>query len=93
MKKIMFISSLLLISLFNLTYSSADECAKMDKLTKEYAMCTSDKIKKETSEKTKEIKFKAAQKIEDSKKKLKSFNLKDKLRKFKNSKTHKEFTG
>ena len=37
-------------------------------------------------------KSKTAKKIEDGKKKLKSFNLKDKLIKFKNSKTHKEFT-
>ena len=92
MKKIIFISSLLLISLFNLTYSSADECAKLDKLSKEYAKCTSDKIKKETSKKAEKIKSKTAQKIEYGKKKLKNFNLKDKLKKFKSSKTHKEFS-
>jgi DNA topoisomerase-1 len=37
-------------------------------------------------------KSKTAKKIEEGKKKLKNFNLKDKLNKFKNSKTHKEFS-
>ena len=65
---------------------------KYDKLSKEYAKCTSDKLKKGTSEKAKDIKSKTAKKIEEGKKKLKNFNLKDKLKKFKNSKSHKEFT-
>ena len=60
--------------------------------SKDYAKCTSDKLKKETSQKAEEIKSKTAKKIEEGKKKLKNFNLKDKLNKFKNSKTHKEFT-
>ena len=83
--------SVLFISLFNLTFSTAEDCSKYDKLTKDYAKCTSDKLKKETSQKAKEIKSKTAKKIEESKKKLKNFNLKEKLNKFKNSKTHKEF--
>ena len=92
MKIIKIIISVLFISLFNLTFSSADECSKYDKLSKEYAKCTSDKLKKETTKKAEEIKSKTAKKIEESKKKLKNFNLKDKLKKFKNSKTLKEFT-
>ena len=84
--------SVLFISLFNLTFSTAEDCSKYDKLTKDYAKCTSDKLKKETTEKAKEIKSKTEKKIEEGKKKLKNFNLKDKLKKFKNSKTHKEFT-
>jgi hypothetical protein len=82
MKIIKIIISVLFISLFSLTFSSADDCSKYEKLSKEYTKCTSDKLKKETSKK-----------IEESKKKLKNFNLKDKLKKFKNSKTLKEFIG
>ena len=86
------ISVFLFISLFSYTFSSADDCSKYDKLSKDYAKCTSDKFKKETSQKAEEIKSKTAKKIEEGKKKIKNFNLKDKLNKFKNSKTHKEFT-
>ena len=81
MKIIKIIISVLFISLFGLTFSSAEDCSKYEKLSKEYTKCTSGKLKKETSKK-----------IEEGKKKLKNFNLKDKLKKFKNSKTHKEFT-
>ena len=92
MKIIKIIISVLFISLYSLTFSSAEDCSKYDKLSKEYAKCTSDKLKKETSEKAEEIKSKTAKKIEQGKKKIKNFNLKDKLKKFKNSKTHKEFS-
>ena len=92
MKIIKFIISVLLISLFSLSFSSADDCSKYDKLSKEYAKCTSDKLKKEASQKAEEIKSKTAKKIEEGKKRLKNFNLKDKLKKFKNSKSHKEFS-
>ena len=92
MKIIKVIISFLLIYLFSLTFSYAEDCSKYDKLSKEYAKCTSDKLKKETSQKAGEIKSKTVKKIEEGKKKLKNFNLKDKLYKFKNSKTHKEFT-
>ena len=92
MKIIKVTISVLFISLFSLSFSSADDCSKYDKLSKEYAKCTSDKLKKETSQKAKEIKSKTAKKIEEGKKKLKKFNLKDKLKKFKNSKSHKEFS-
>ena len=92
MKIIKVTISVLFISLFSLSFSSADDCSKYDKLSKEYAKCTSDKLKKEASQKAEEIKSKTAKKIVEGKKKLKNFNLKDKLKKFKNSKTHKEFS-
>ena len=92
MKIFKIIISILFISLLNLTFSSAEDCSKYDKLSKEYAKCTSDKLKEETSKKAEEIKSKTAKKIEEGKKKLKNFNLKDKLKKFKNSKSHKEFS-
>ena len=92
MKIIKVTISVLFISLFSLSFSSADDCSKYDKLSKEYAKCTSDKLKKEASQKAEEIKSKTAKKIEEGKKRLKNFNLKEKLKKFKNSKTHKEFS-
>ncbi len=93
MKIIKITISVIFISLFYFTHSySSEDCSKYDKLSKEYAKCTSDKLKKKTSKKTEEIKSKTAKKIEEGKKKIKNFNLKDKLKKFKNSKSHKEFT-
>ena len=91
MKTIKIIISVLFISLFGLTFSSAEDCSKYDKLSKDYAKCTSDKLKKQTSQKAEEIKSKTAKKIEEGKKKLNSLKLKDTLIKFKNSKNHKEF--
>ena len=91
MKIIKIIISVSFISLFSLTFSSAEDCSKYDKLSKEYAKCTSDKLKKETSQKAEEIKSKTAKKIEEGKKKFNKKKLKDKLIKFKSSKNHKEF--
>ena len=71
MKIIKIIISVLFISLFNLTISYSEDCTKYDKLSKEYAKCTSNKLKIETSKKANEIKSKTAKKIEDSKKKRK----------------------
>ena len=72
---------LLILTITNVNLSVADDCNKFDKLTKEYAKCTAELIKEKTSEK-----------YEEGKKKLNKLNLKEKLIKFKNSKTHKEFT-
>ena len=91
MKIIKIIISVLFISLSIYTFSYADDCSKYDKLSKEYAKCTSDKLKKETSKKAEEIKSKTAKKIEEGKKKFNNSKLKDTLTKFKNSKNHKEF--
>ena len=91
MKIIKIIISVLFIYLFNLTFSFAEDCSKYDKLSKEYAKCASDKLKKETSQKAGEIKSKTAKKLEEGKKKFNNLKLKDTLIKFKNSRTHKEF--
>ena len=72
---------LLILTITNVNLSIADDCNKFDKLSKEYAKCTAELIKEKTSKKYKE-----------GKKKLNKLNLKEKLIKFKNSKTHKEFT-
>ena len=92
MKTIKIIFSVLFITLFGLTFSSAEDCTKYDKLSKDFAKCTSDKFKNKTSKKADNIKTKTVKKIEQGKKKLKNFNIKDKLKKFKNSKSLKEFT-
>ena len=92
MKIIKVIIVLLFITLFNFTFAYAEDCTKYDKLSKEFAKCTSDKLKNKTSKKADDIKTKTAKKIEQGKKKLKNFNFKEKLKKFKNSKSLKEFT-
>ena len=79
--KIKLLAYLLILTLANVNLSVADDCNKFDKLSKEYAKCTAELIKEKTSEKYKE-----------GKKKLNKLNLKEKLIKFKNSKSHKEFT-
>ena len=91
MKIIKIIILFLFISLFNFSFSYAEDCSKYDKLSKEYAKCTSENLKNETSKKANNIKSKTAEKIEQGKRKLKNFNLKEKLKKFKNSKSIKEF--
>ena len=79
--KIKLLAYLLILTLYNVNLSLADDCNKFDKLSKEYAKCKAELIKEKTSEKYKE-----------GKKKLNKLNLKEKLIKFKNSKSHKEFT-
>jgi len=78
--KIKLLAYLLILTITNVNLSVADDCNKFDKLSKEYAKCTAELIKEKTSEKYKE-----------GKKKLNKLNLKEKLIKFKNSKSHKEF--
>ena len=79
--KIKLLAYLLILILSNVNLSVADDCNKFDKSSKEYAKCKTELIKEKTSEKYKE-----------GKKKLNKLNLKEKLIKFKNSKSHKEFT-
>ena len=81
MMKIKLFVYLLILTITNANLSIAGDCNKFDKLSKEYAKCTAELIKDKTSEKYKE-----------GKKKLNKLNLKEKLIKFKNSKSHKEFT-
>ena len=65
----------------------AQDCGKLDKLTKEYAECNAKLLKKNAEV----LKNKASDKIEQGKKKFNKSKLKEKLIKFKNSKNHKEF--
>ena len=73
-------------------------CNQYDKLSKEYAKCNSLllknktlEIKENTSKKSIIIKDGTTKKINDIKDKFNKSNLKKKLLKFKNSKTHKEY--
>ena len=65
----------------------AQDCSKLDKLSKEYAECNTKLLKKNA----KVLKNKASDKIEQGKKKINKLNIKEKLLKFKNSKSHKDF--
>ena len=65
----------------------AQDCSKLDKLSKEYAECNAKLLKKNAEV----LKNKASDKIEIGKKKFNKLNIKDKLLKFKNSKSHKDF--
>jgi hypothetical protein len=73
-------------------------CKQYDKLSKEYAKCNSLLLKnktleigKNTSKKTTKIKDNATIKINNIKDKFNKSDLKKKLLKFKNSKSHKEY--
>ena len=65
----------------------AQNCSKLDKLSKEYAECNAKLLKK----KAEVLKNKASDKIEQGKKKVNKSKVKEKLIKLKNSKNHKEF--
>ena len=82
---------LIILTIAKINLSIADDCSKFDKFSKEYAKCTAELIKEKSSEKAELIKEKTSEKYNEGKKKINKLNLKDKLIKFKNSKSHKEF--
>ena len=65
----------------------AQDCSKLDKLSKEYAECNANLLKKNA----KSLKDKASDKFKEGKNKFDKFKLKEKLLKFKNSKSHTDF--
>ena len=77
---------ILSIALFctNQSILVAQDC---NKLSKEYAECNAKLLKKNV----KVLKNNESDKIEQGKKKINKLNIKDKLLKFKNSKSHKDF--
>ena len=87
MKKITLLILTIIIIISNLSIAAAQNCDKFEKLSKEYATCNANIVKK----KAKSLKNLALTKIDDGKKKFNKSNLKEKLIKFKNSKNHKEF--
>ena len=86
MKLITFILLIFLSTFFSVS-SNIKDCSKYDKLSTDYAKCTSKLIKNKSIE----IKNKTASKLDNTKEKVNKFNLKKKLLIFKNSKSHKEF--
>ena len=87
MKKIKIL--ILFISLIWINPSTvlAQDCSKLDKLSKEYAECNANLLKKNA----KSLKEKASVKFKEGKNKFDKFKLKEKLLKFKNSKSHTDF--
>tara|TARA_E500000331_G_scaffold239915_1_gene230294 strand:+ start:276 stop:548 length:273 start_codon:yes stop_codon:yes gene_type:complete len=87
MKKIKVL--ILFISLIWINPSTvlAQDCSKLDKLSKEYAECNANLLKKNA----KSLKGKASDKFKEGKNKFDKFKLKEKLLKFKNSKSHTDF--
>ena len=85
MIKILILSIILFYT--NQSIVLAQDCSKLDKLSKEYAECNAKLLKKNAEV----LKNKASDKIEQGKKKFNKSKLKEKLIKFKNSKNHKEF--
>ena len=80
------------------TLAEDKDCNQYDKLSKEYAKCNSLllknktlEIKESTSKKTIIVKEDATRKINNIKNKFNKSDLKKKLLKFKNSKSHKEY--
>ena len=86
MIKIVFFLITFFISLSNSIAEEID-CNQFDKLNAKYVECSALKLK----EKSKDLKNTAVEKIDDGKKKFDSSVLKEKLIKFKNSKTLSEF--
>ena len=96
--KSIIITILFIILLSQNILAEEKDCNQYDKLSKEYAKCNSLllknktlEIKENTSKKTIMIKDDATKKINGIKDKFKKSDLKKKLLKFKNSKSHKEF--
>ena len=87
MKIIKILILLTILILINKPIVLAQDCSKLDKLSKEYAECNANLLKKNA----KSLKNKTSVKIEEGKKKFYKLNIKEKLLKFKNSKSHKEF--
>ena len=86
MIKVVFFLITFFISLSNSIAEEID-CNQFDKLSTKYVECSALKLK----EKSKDLKNTAVEKIDDGKKKFDSSVLKEKLVKFKNSKTVSEF--
>jgi hypothetical protein len=76
-----------IILLIQNTLAEEKDCNQYDKLSKEYAKCNSLLLK----DKTLEIKENTTKKINNINDKFNKSDLKKKLLKFKNSKSHKEY--
>ena len=97
MKSIITIITFTILLSYN-TLAEDKDCNQYDKLSKDYAKCNSLllknktlEIKENTSKKTLIIKDDTIRKINDIKNNFNKSDLKKKLLKFKNSKSHKEY--
>jgi hypothetical protein len=98
MKKIIFI--ILITSILSITNAVTDEmnCAQFEKISAKYLECKATLLKKKTKELklkatvgAEDLKEKVTKNANDGKKKFDKSTLKEKLIKFKNSKTLKQF--
>jgi len=96
--KSIIITIIFIVLLNQNTLAEEKNCNQYDKLSKEYAKCNSLllknktlEIKENTSKKTVIIKDNTTKKINNIKNKFDKSDLKKKLLKFKNSKSHKEY--
>ena len=96
--KSIIITIIFIVLLNQNTLAEEKNCNQYDKLSKEYAKCNSLllknktlEIKENTSKKTAIIKDNTTKKINNIKNKFDKSELKKKLLKFKNSKSHKEY--
>ena len=87
MKKIKVLMLFVILIWTNPSTVLAQDCTKLNKLSKEYAECNTNLLKKNA----KSLKKKASDKFKEGKNKFDKFNLKEKLLKFKNSKSHTDF--
>ena len=87
MKIIKILILLVVLYCTNQSIAIAQDCSKLDKFSKEYTECNAKLLKKNA----KNLKETASNKFEEGKKKFNKLNIKDKLLKFKNSKSHKDF--
>ena len=76
MKVKILLSSIFLITLTSLVYSNELDCNQFDKLSTKFLECKANELKEKTS-----------QKVEQNKEKFENSSIKDKLKKFKSSKT------
>jgi len=76
MKLKILLSSILLLKLTSIVYSSEKNCDQFDKLSAKFLECKANELKKKTS-----------QKVEKNKEKFENSSIKEKLKKFKSSKT------
>ena len=98
MKKIIFITLITSVLIMSNAMAKKIDCAQFDKVSAKYIECSAKNLKEKSSELklkatvgAEELKAKITTNAKNGKKKFDKFNLKEKLVKFKNSKTLTEF--
>jgi hypothetical protein len=98
MKKIIFLTLITCVLIITNAIAEKIDCTQFDKVSTKYLECSAKNLKEKSSELklkvtvgTEELKKKIATNTKSGKKKFDKLNLKEKLVKFKNSKTLTEF--